>query len=149
MAMESKLESIEYKGGDDLIKEDKIAIRKALSTTEFVYDEFMWVTKDNGLSVVDWLNYEVDTILSATVLAPFVIKLLELQIDGLNDKIVRNLSNESLIEVFSDLRYAKGTGEVSMYNYYLNKNGFTVYGAGVQIERIFHTVRTELKYRIQ
>ena len=117
MAIETKLEFIEHKGGNELIKEDKITIRKALSTTEFIYDDFIWVTKDNGLSVVDWLNYEVDTTLSASVLAPFVIKLLELQVDGLNDKIVRNLSNESLIKIFSNLRYAKGTGEISMYSY--------------------------------
>ena len=148
MAIKTELESIQHKGGDDLIKEDKIAIRKALSTTEFVYDDFIWTTKD-GLSVVDWLNYEVNTILSATVLAPFVIKLLELQVDGLNDKIVRKLSNESLIEVFSDLRYAKGTGDVSIYYRMLTKNGFTVYDAIIQIERICHTVRTELEYRIQ
>lgn len=148
MAIKTELESIQYKGGDDLIKEDKIAIRKALSTTEFIYD-FIWVTKDNGLSVVDWLNYEVDTTLSASVLAPFVIKLLELQVDGLNDNIVRKLSNESLIEIFGNLRYAKGTGEISMYSYYLKKNGFTVYDASIQIERINHTVKTEIGYRME
>lgn len=147
MAIETTIESIELNGGENIIKRDQAIIRQALATTEFEYD-FVWVTKD-GLSVVDWLNYEVDTILSATVLAPFVIKLLELQIDGLNDKIVRNLPNELLIEVFSDLRYAKGSGEVSMYNYYLNKHNFTVYNAGVQIERICHTLKTQIGYRIQ
>ena len=148
MAIETKLEFIEHKGGNELIKEDKITIRKALSTTEFIYD-FIWVTKDNGLSVVDWLNYEVDTTLSASVLAPFVEKQLQLKVDGENDALVRNSSNDALIEIFGDLRYAKGTGEVSMYSYYLNKNGFTVYGPSIQIERICHTVKTEIEFRME
>ena len=149
MAIKTELESIQYKGGDDLVKEDKLAIRKALSTTEFIYDDFIWVTKDNGLSVVDWLNYEVDTTLSASVLAPFVEKQLQLKVDGENDALVRNSSNDALIEIFGDLRYAKGTGEVSMYSYYLNKNGFTVYGPSIQIERICHTVKTEIEFRME
>ena len=148
MAIKCKLESIEHKGGDDLIKEDKMAIRKALSTTEFVYDDFIWTTKD-GLSILDWLNYEVYTVLSAPVLAPFVEKQLQLKVDGENDALVRNSSNDVLIAVFSDLRYAKGTGEISIYHKMLSKNGFTVYDASIQIERICHTVKTQMGFRME
>ena len=148
MAIETKLEFIEHKGGNELIKEDKITIRKALSTTEFVYNDFIWTTKE-GLPILDWLNYEVDTVLSASVLVPFVEQQLQLKVDGENDALVRNSSNDALIEIFGDLRYAKGTGEVSMYSYYLNKNGFTVYGPSIQIERICHTVKTEIEFRME
>lgn len=148
MAVEFKLESIEHKGGDELIKEDKITIRKALTTTEFVYDDFVWTTKE-GLSILDWLTYEVDTVLSAPVLAPFVEKQLQLKVDGENDALVRNFSNDALLNIFSDLRYAKGTAEVSIYYRMLTKNGFTVYDACIQIERICHTVKTEMEYRME
>ena len=148
MAIKCKLESIEHKGGDDLIKEDKMAIRKALSTTEFVYDDFIWTTKD-GLSILDWLNYEVYTVLSAPVLVPFVEQQLQLKVDGENDALVRNLSNDALLDIFSDLRYAKGTGEVSIYYRMLTKNGFTVYDVSIQIERICHTVKTEMDFRME
>ena len=148
MAIETKLEAIEYKGGDELIKEDKYAIREALVTTEFVYDGFLWVTKD-GMSILDWLTYEVDTLLSASVLKPFVEKLVQLKADGKNDNRVRNLSNEALIDIISDLRYAKGIGDVSIYHKMLTRNGFIVFDASVQIERIFHTIRTEMEYRME
>ena len=149
MAIETKLESIEHKGGDELIKEDKMTIGKALSTTEFVYNDFTWITKENNLSIIDWITYEINTVFSASVLSPFVEKQLELQVDGKNDTFVRNLSNDKLLDVFSDLRYAKGTGDVSIYYRMLTKNGFTVYNAGIQIERICHTVKIEMEYRIQ
>ena len=74
---------------------------------------------------------------------------MQLKVDGENDALVRNLSNDALIEIFGDLRYAKGTGEVFMYGYYLNKNGFTVYDASIQIERISHTLKIEMGYRMQ
>lgn len=149
MAIESKLESMGHNGGDELIKEDKMAIRKALSITEFVYDDFMWTTKDTGLSILDWLNYEIDTVLSAPVLVPFVEQQLQLKVDGENDDLVRNLSNDKLLDIFSDLRYAKGTGEVLIYYRMLSKNGFTVYDASIQIERICHTVKTEIEFRME
>ena len=149
MGIETKLKVIEHKGVDELIKEDKYAIRKALVTTEFVYDGFLWVTKDTGMSILDWLTYEVDTVLSASVLAPFVEKLLELKADGRNDQRVRNLGDEALVDVAFDLRYAKGTGSVDMYHRMLSKNGFIVFDASVQIERICHTVKTEMEYRMQ
>ncbi|WP_296798768.1 hypothetical protein [uncultured Methanobrevibacter sp.] len=72
-----------------------------------------------------------------------------MKVDGENDVLVRKLSNDALIEIFGDLRYAKGTGEVSMYSYYLNKNGFTVYGPSIQIERICHSVKTEMEFRME
>jgi hypothetical protein len=149
MAIESKLESIEHKGGDELIKEDKMTIRKALSTTEFVYNDFTWVTKENNLSIIDWITYEINTVFCASVLSPFVEKQLELQVDGKNDAFVRNLSNDKLLDIFSDLRYAKGTGEVSIYYRMLTKNGFTVYDASIQIERICHTVKIEIEFRME
>ena len=148
MAIETKLEAIEYKGGDELIKEDKYAIREALVTTEFVYDGFLWVTKD-GMSILDWLTYEVDTLLSASVLKPFVEKLVQLKADGKNDNRVRNLSNEALVDIIYDLRYAKGIGDVSIYHKMLARNGFIVFDASVQIERICHTIRTEMEYRME
>ena len=149
MAIETKLEVIKHKGGDDLIKEDKYAIRKALSTTEFVFDGFIWVTKDENLDIQYWLTYEVDTVLSAHVLSAFVEQLLELRADSKNDQRIRNLSNEELTDVVFDLRYAKGTGDVSMYHRMLVKNGFIVFDASVQIERICHTIRTEMEYRME
>lgn len=148
MDIKTELESIQYKGGDDLIKEDKIAIRKALSTTKFVHDGVLWITED-GMSIIDWLTYEVDTILSASVLASFVELLLQLRADGSNDQRVRKLSNDELTDVAFDLRYAKGTGDISMYHRMLVKNGFIVFDPTVQIERISHTVRTEMEYRME
>lgn len=149
MAIECKLESIELKGGDELIKEDKITIRKALSTTKFVHDDgVLWVTED-GMSIIDWLTYEVDTILSASVLASFVELLLQLRADGSNDQRVRKLSNDELTDVAFDLRYAKGTGDISMYHRMLVKNGFVVFDPTVQIERISHTLRTEIEFRME
>ena len=149
MAIETKLEVIKHKRGDDLIKEDKYAIRKALSTTEFVFDGFIWVTKDENFDISYWLTYEVDTVLSAHVLSAFVEQLLELRADSKNDQRIRNLSNEELTDVVFDLRYAKGTGDVSMYHRMLVKNGFIVFDASVQIERICHTIRTEMEYRME
>lgn len=149
MAIKTTIESIELNGGENIIKRDQAIIRQALATTEFEYDDFIWVTKDNNLSIIDWITYEVDTILSAPVLAPFVEKQLQLKVDGKNDALVRNLSNDALLNIFSDLRYAKGTGEVCMYDHYLKKNGLAVYDASIQIERIFHTVKTEMGYRMQ
>ena len=148
MAIKTELESIEHNGGENIIKRDQAIIRQVLATTEFVYDDFIWVTKDNNLSIIDWLTYEVDTVLSASILAPFVEKQLQLKVDGKNDTLVRNLSNDKLLDIFSDLRYAKGTGEVSIYYRMLSKNGFTVYDASIQIERICHTVKTEIEYRM-
>jgi hypothetical protein len=149
MAIKSNLESIEENGGDNLIKRDQAVIRQALSTTAFVYDGFMWITKDEGLTILDWLTYEIDTVLSATVLSSFVEKLLQLEVDGENDNMVRNLGNEALVNILSDLRYAKGTGDVSIYHKMLSRNGFIVFDPSVQIERICHTVRTEMEYRMQ
>ena len=149
MAIETKLEVIKHKGGDDLIKEDKYAIRKALSTTEFVFDGFIWVTKDENLDIQYWLTYEVDTVLSAHVLSAFVEQLLELRADSKNDQRIRNLSNGELTDVAFDLRYAKGTGDVSMYHRMLVKNGFIVFDASVQIERICHSIKIEMEYRME
>ena len=149
MAIKTELESIEHNGGENIIKRDQAIIRQVLATTEFVYDDFIWVTKDNNLSIIDWLTYEVDTVLSASILAPFVEKQLQLKVDGKNDTLVRNLSNDKLLDIFSDLRYAKGTGEVSIYYRMLSKNGFTVYDASIQIERICHTVKTEMEFRME
>lgn len=148
MAIKNELEVIGHKGGDELIKEDKITIRKALSTTEFVFDGALWVTED-GMSILDWLTYEVDTILSASLLASFVELLLQLRADGNNDQRVRKLSNDELTDVAFDLRYAKGTGDISMYHRMLVKNGFVVFDPTVQIERISHTVRTEMEFRME
>ena len=148
MAIKTELESIKDKGGDELIKEDKNTIRKALSTTEFVYDGVLWVTED-GMSILDWLTYEVDIILSASLLASFVELLLQLRVDGSNDQRVRKLSNDELTDVAFDLRYAKGTGDISMYYRMLVKNGFVVFDPSVQIERICHTVRTEIEFRME
>ena len=149
MAIETKLEAIKHKGGDDLIKEDKYAIRKALSTTKFVFDGFIWVTKDENLDISYWLTYEVDTLLSAHVLSDFVELQLQLRADSKNDQRIRNLSNEELTDIAFDLRYAKGTGDVSMYHRMLVKNDFIVFDASVQIERICHTIRTEMEYRME
>lgn len=149
MAIETKLEVIKHKRGDDLIKEDKYAIRKALSTTEFVFDGFIWVTKDENFDISYWLTYEVDTVLSAHVLSAFVEQLLELRADSKNDQRIRNLSNEELTDVVFDLRYAKGTGDVSMYHRMLVKNGFIVFDASVQIERICHSIKIEMEYRME
>ena len=148
MAIETKLDSIEHKGGDDLIKMDKLAIRKALSATEFVYNGVLWVTED-GMSILDWITYEVDTVLSASVLASFVEQQLQLKADGINDNRVRTLSNEALVDIICNLHYAKGTGDVSIYHRMLSRNGFIVFDASVQIERICHTIRTQIEYRME
>ena len=149
MAIKTNLESIKDHGGEALVKRDQYLIRKALITTEFVYDDFIWVTEKGGLSILDWLTYELDTVLSASVLAPFVEKLLELKADGRNDQRVRNLGDEALVDVAFDLRYAKGTGSVDMYHRMLSKNGFIVFDPSVQIERICHTIKTEMEYRMK
>ena len=149
MAIKTNLKSIEHNGGENLIKRDQAIIREALASTEFVYDDFIWVTKDGGLSIIDWLSYEIDTVLSATVLSPFVEKQLQLQADGKNDNRVRNLSNEALVDIICDLRYAKGIGDVSIYHKMLSRNGFIVFNPSVQIERICHTIKTEMEYRME
>ena len=68
--------------------------------------------------------------------------------DGKNDNRVRNLTDEALVDILFDLRYAKGTGEVSIYQRMLTKNGFIVFDPSVQIERISHAIRTEMEYRM-
>ena len=149
MAIKTNLESIEQNGGEKFVKRDKKVIRQALNHTKFEYKDFIWETTDCNLTILDWLTYEVDTILSAGVLSDFVELQLQLQADCKNDKRVRSLSNEELTNVAFDLRYAKGTGEVSMYHRMLVKNGFIVSDASVQIERICHTIKTEMEYRMQ
>lgn len=149
MAIETNLESIKDNGGEVFIKRDQAIIREALYSTEFSYNDFVWEEKSSGLSILDWLTYEIDTVLSASVLTPFVEKLLELKADGENDNRVRNLTDEALVEIAFDLRYAKGTGDVSIYHKMLSRNGFIVFDASVQIERICHTIRTEMEYRMQ
>lgn len=149
MAIETRLESIQQNGGEKWIKRDQALIREALEETEFVFDGFIWVTKDENLDIQYWVTYEVDTVLSANVLSDFVEQQLELQADSKNDKCVRSLSNEKLTDVAFDLRYAKGTGDVSMYHRMLVKNGFIVFDASVQIERICHTIKTEMEYRME
>ena len=149
MAIETNLESIKYKGGERLVRGDLALIREALETTEFKFDGILWVTEDNDLDIVYWITYEVDTVLSASVLAPFVEKLVELKADSINDNRVRNLGDEALVDIAFDLRYAKGTGSVDMYQRILSKNEFIVFDPSVQIERISHTVRTEMEYRMQ
>lgn len=149
MTIKSNLESIKDNGGEALVKRDQYLIRKALITTEFAFNDFVWEEKSSGLSILDWITYEVDTVLSASVLAPFVEKLLELKADGKNDQRVRKLGDEALVDIAFDLRYAKGTGDVSIYHRVLSRNGFIVFDASVQIERICHTVKTEMEYRMQ
>ena len=149
MAIKSNLESIKENGGEALVRRDQVVIREALSTTEFVFDGFIWVTREENLDIQYWVTYEVDTVLSANVLSDFVEQQLELQADSKNDKCVRSLSNEKLTDVAFDLRYAKGTGDVSMYHRMLVKNGFIVFDASVQIERICHTIKTEMEYRME
>ena len=149
MAIKTNLESIEQNGGEKFIKRDKKVIRQALNHTKFEYKDFIWETTDCNLTILDWLTYEVDTVLSASVLSDFVELQLQLQADYKNDKYVRLLSNEELTNVAFDLRYAKGTGEVSMYHRMLVKNGFIVFDASVQIERICHTIKTEMEYRME
>ena len=149
MAIKTNLESIERNGGEKFIKRDKKVIRQALNHTIFEYKDFIWETTDCILTFLDWLTYEVDTVLSASVLSDFVELQLQLQADYKNDKYVRSLSNEELTNVAFDLRYAKGTGEVSMYHRMLVKNGFIVFDASVQIERICHTIKTEMEYRME
>ncbi len=149
MAIKTNLESIERNGGEKFIKRDKKVIRQALNHTKFEYKDFIWETTDCNLTILDWLTYEVDTVLSASVLSDFVELQLQLQADYKNDKYVRSLSNEELTNVAFDLRYAKGTGEVSMYHRMLVKNGFIVFDASVQIERICHTIKTEMEYRME
>lgn len=149
MAIETRLESIQQNGGEKLIKRDQALIRDALESTEFKYDGIIWTTKDEGLDILCWITYELDTVLSAHVLASFAEKLIELKADGYNDQRVRNLGDEALVDILFDLRYAKGTGDISMYHRMLVKNGFIVFDPGVQIERICHTIRTEMEYRMQ
>lgn len=149
MAIKSNLESIKYNGGEKFVRRDKKVIRQALNHTKFEYKDFIWETADCNLTILDWLTYEVDTVLSASVLLDFVELQLQLQADYKNDKYVRSLSNEELTNVAFDLRYAKGTGEVSMYHRMLVKNGFIVFDASVQIERICHTIKTEMEYRME
>lgn len=149
MAIETNLESIKENGGEALVKRDQALIREALETTEFKFDGIIWTTKDEGLDILCWITYELDTVLSASVLAPFVEKLIELKADGFNDQRVRNLGDEALVDIAFDLRYAKGTGSADMYQRMLSKNGFIVFNPSVQIERIFHTVRTEMEFRMQ
>ena len=74
---------------------------------------------------------------------------MELKADGKNDQRVRKLGDEALVDIAFDLRYAKGTGDVSIYHRVLSRNGFIVFDASVQIERICHTVKTEMEYRMQ
>ena len=148
MAIETRLESIQQNGGEKLIKRDQALIRDALESTEFKYDGIIWTTKDEGLDILCWITYELDTVLSAHVLAPFAEKLIELKADGYNDQRVRNLGDEALVDIAFDLRYAKGTGSVDMYQRMLSKNGFIVFDPSVQIERICHTIRTEMEYRM-
>ncbi|WP_296857174.1 hypothetical protein [uncultured Methanobrevibacter sp.] len=149
MAIETTIESIKENGYEKLIKRDQDLIREALESTEFKFDGFIWVTEDNDLDIVYWITYEVDTIFSASILAPFVEKLLELKADSINDNRVRNLADEALVDIAFDLRYAKGTGSVDMYQRMLSKNGFIVFDPSVQIERICHTVKTEMEFRMQ
>ena len=149
MAIKTNLESIERNVGEKFIKRDKKVIRQALNHTKFEYKDFIWETTDCNLTILDWLTYEVDTVLSASVLSDFVELQLQLQADYKNDKYVRSLSNEELTNVAFDLRYAKGTGVVSMYHRMLVKNGFIVFDASVQIERICHTIKTEMEYRME
>lgn len=149
MAIKTNLESIKDNGGKRLVKRDLALIREALETTEFKFDGIVWVTEDNDLDIVYWITYELDTVLSASVLAPFVEKLVELKADSLNDQRVRNLGDEALVDIAFDLRYAKGTGSADMYQRMLSKNGFIVFDPSVQIERICHTVRTEMEFRMQ
>ena len=149
MAIETRLESIKQNGGEAFVKRDQALIRDALESTEFKYDRIIWTTKDEGLDILCWITYELDTVLSANVLAPFAEKLIELKADGFNDQRVRNLGDEELVDILFDLRYAKGTGEVSIYHRMLSKNGFIVFDPAVQIERICHTIRTEMEYRME
>lgn len=149
MAIETRLESIKQNGGEAFVKRDQALIRDALESTEFKYDGIIWTTKDEGLDILCWITYELDTVLSANVLAPFAEKLIELKADGFNDQRVRNLGDEALVDILFDLRYAKGTGEVSIYHRMLSKNGFIGFDPAVQIERICHTIRTEMEYRME
>lgn len=150
MAIETNLELIEQEyGGEKFVKRDKEVIRQSLNHTEFEYKDFMWETTDCNLTILDWLTYEVDTVLSASVLSKFVEKQLQLKADGINDNRVRNLSNEALVDIICDLRYAKGTADVSIYHKMLSRNGFIVFDASVQIERICHTIRTEMELRME
>ena len=74
---------------------------------------------------------------------------MELKADDRNDQRVRNLGDEALVDILCDLRYGKGTGDVSIYHRMLSRNSFIVFDACVQIERICHTVKTEMEYRMQ
>ena len=149
MAIETKLESIQQNGGEAFVKRDQALIRDALESTEFKFDGIIWTTKDEGLDILCWITYELDTVLSAHVLASFAEKLIELKADGYNDQRVRNLGDEALVDILFDLRYAKGTGSVDMYQRMLAKNGFIVFDPTVQIERVCHTIRTEMEYRME
>ena len=149
MAIKSNLESIKENGGEVFVKRDQALIRDALESTEFKFDGIIWTTKDEGLDILCWITYELDTVLSAHVLASFAEKLIELKADGYNDQRVRNLGDEALVDILFDLRYAKGTGSVDMYQRMLAKNGFIVFDPTVQIERVCHTIRTEMEYRME
>ena len=46
MAIKTNLKSIEHNGGEKFVKRDQSIIREALASTEFVYDDVIWVTKD-------------------------------------------------------------------------------------------------------
>ena len=72
-----------------------------------------------------------------------------LKADSINDNRVRNLGDEALVDIAFDLRYAKGTGDPDMYRRMLSKNGFIVFDPSVQIERICHTIKTEMEFRMQ
>ena len=149
MAIKTNLESIKQNGGNRFIRRDQSLIREALGETEFQYDGIIWTTKEEGLDIYSWINYELDTVLSASVLAPFVEMLICLKADSINDNRVRNLGDEALVDIVFDLRYAKGTGDSDMYRRMLSKNGFIVYDSSVQIERICHTIKTEMEFRMQ
>ena len=149
MAIETTIKSIKQNGGEKLLKRDQALIREALEETEFEYDDFIWVTKDDGVDIMYWITYNLDTVFSAQLLLPLVEKELELKADGLNDNRVRNLTDEALVDILFDLRFAKGTGNEDMYHRMLSKNGFIVFDASVQIERICHTVKTEMEFRMQ
>ena len=149
MAIETTIESIKQNGGEKLLKRDHVLIREALEETEFEYDDFIWVTKDDGVDIMYWITYNLDTVFSAQLLLPLVEKELELKADGYNDQRVRNLGDEALVDILFDLRFAKGTGNQDMYHRMLTKNGFIVFDPSVQIERICHTIRIEMEYRMK
>ena len=99
MAIKSNLESIKENGGEVFVKRDQALIRDALESTEFKFDGIIWTTKDEGLDILCWITYELDTVLSAHVLASFAEKLIELKAEGYNDKRVKNLDDEVLVDI--------------------------------------------------